>query len=53
MELIELKCPNCGAKLKIEVNWQKIIICEYRGSTFYIGGNTNNILIEEETCVSI
>lgn len=53
MELIELKCPNCGAKLKIEVNWQKIIICEYCGSTFYIGEDTNNIITEEEACVSI
>lgn len=53
MELIELKCPNCGNKLKITFNGQKIIICEYCGSTFYLGVDTDNIIIEEETSVSV
>ena len=53
MELIELKCPNCGSKLKITFNGQKIVICEYCGSTFYLGVDNGDIVIEEETCLSV
>ena len=47
MELIELKCPNCGAKLEIKFSWQRFITCDYCWSTFYLGVDKGE-LIEEE-----
>ena len=35
MELIETKCPNCGAKLEIPLDADKVT-CEYCGSEFAI-----------------
>ena len=53
MELVELKCPNCGAKLKVDFNGQNIIVCCYCQSTFYIKTGANIELTTEEETVSV
>ena len=40
MELREIKCKNCGAKLKIEEK-QKIVTCEFCGAKFSVEDDYN------------
>ena len=36
MKMVEIKCPSCGGKLKVEDSQTKLIICEYCGSQFLL-----------------
>lgn len=36
MKMVEIKCPSCGGKLKVEDSQTKLITCEYCGSQFLL-----------------
>ena len=36
MKMVEIKCPSCGGKLKVEDSQTKLIACEYCGSQFLL-----------------
>lgn len=36
MKIIEVKCPSCGGKLKVEDSQTKLITCEFCGSQFLL-----------------
>lgn len=36
MKMIEIKCPSCGGKLKVEDSQTKLITCEFCGSQFLL-----------------
>ena len=52
MELIELKCKNCGAKLQI-YNGFTIAACDYCNSVFYIKDNEKLVELKETQLVSV
>lgn len=36
MKIVEIKCPSCGGKLKVEDSQIKLITCEYCGNQFLL-----------------
>ncbi len=44
MKIVEIKCPSCGGKLKMEGNETKLVTCEYCGNQFLLDDEkTQNI----------
>ena len=36
MKIVEIKCPSCGGKLKMEGKETKLVTCEYCGNQFLL-----------------
>lgn len=52
MELVELKCKNCGAQLKINKDF-RITACDYCNTVYYIKNNEKLVELEETQLVSV
>lgn len=50
MELLSLKCSNCGATIKCNPN-DKIVTCEYCGTQHIQKKEIHNTVVEYKTCV--